>query len=166
MTKYQTVYLLFHILFGQPDSIDLPYSTSSLHLLLFYSHALLLQLMLNELQNLPCIFHNQGQMRILLIHLFLPLFNLPFIFLIQPMLAFYFSSIALIFSQSQIPFYIVALIVVGFEILFNCFLYFLGYFIMIVSFSASQKLLANFVLLNFLIHFLPKLLHVLYFFQF
>jgi hypothetical protein len=155
------------------DSIHLPCSISSHHLLLFYSHGLLLLLMLIELRNLPYIFRNQGQMQILLIHLFLPLFNLLFIFLFLPMLAFYFSSIFLIFSHSLILFKMLAILPIFIQILFNMFVllvvehlsnHFLGYFNLKVTFFTSRWLFVNFLLLIFLVHFLPKFLHVLYFF--
>jgi hypothetical protein len=166
MTKCHTVY-------GLPDSIGLPYFISSLHLLWFYSRGLLLLLMLDELRNLPCIFHNQGQMQILLIRLFLPLFGLLFIFPFLPMLAFYLSSIFLIFSRFLILFKVLALFLAFIQILFNMFhylvvehlsLHFLGYFNLKVSFFTFLWLSVNFLLLVFPARFLPKLLHVLYFF--
>jgi len=129
--------------------------------------------MLDELRNLPCIFHNQGQMQILLIRLFLPLFDLLFIFLFLPMLACYFSSIFLIFSHFHIIFKVLVLLPIFIHILFNMSVllvvehlshHFLGYFNLQVSFFISRWLFVNFLLLVFLVRLLPKLLHVLYFF--
>lgn len=163
--------IAFH--FDRLDSIGLPCFASSLRLLLFYLRGLLLLLMLNVLRNLPCIFHNQGQMQILLIRLFPPLFDLLFIFLFLPMLAFLVSSISLIFSRFHQVCKVIVLLVVFNLILLNkvfllvvehLFNHFLRYFNFKVSFFVFQWLFLNFLFLVFPAHFLPMILLALYFF--